>query len=75
MSVVVDFGQREGTYAPWWKSIELVVYGWPSAKADAKLSGAATPLKTTYDAAMHALHVIVPDVAGKGELQVTGAAR
>jgi len=69
-SVVVGFGERKGTYAPWWKSVEVVLYGWPSAQAEAKLSSAAGPLKTTYDPAAHALHIVLPDVAGKGELTV-----
>jgi alpha-glucosidase len=68
----VHFGAREGSYAPWWKTIEVVIYDWPSAQADAKLSSAATSLKTTYDAPAHALHVSIPDAAGETELNVTG---
>ena len=68
--VALDFGAREGSYAPWWKSMEVVVYGWPSAQAEAKLSGSTEALKTTYDATQHALHVVIPDVAGKQELRV-----
>jgi alpha-glucosidase len=66
----VQFGAREGSYSPWWKSIEVVLYDWPSARAQAKLGGSSTPLKTTYDSSAHALHVIIPDAAVKSELQV-----
>ena len=66
----LDFGAREGTYAPWWKSIEVVLYGWPSAHAEARLSGSTQPLKTTYDGATHSLHVVIPDVPGKGDLHI-----
>lgn len=69
-AVALDFGAREGTWKPWWKSIEVVVYGWPSAQAEAKLSGSTEALKTTYDATQHALHIVIPDVAGKQELRV-----
>ncbi|MDE3186778.1 MAG: DUF5110 domain-containing protein [Acidobacteriota bacterium] len=69
-AVALDFAAREGSYAPWWKNIEVVVYGWPSARADAKLSGSAEALKTTYDAAQHALHIVIPDVADKQELHI-----
>ncbi len=69
-SVIVDFGERQGAYAPWWKTIEVVIYGWPSAGADVKLPSAASTLKTTYDASTHALHLVIPDVAGKQELRV-----
>ncbi|MDR5726518.1 MAG: DUF5110 domain-containing protein, partial [Terriglobia bacterium] len=69
-AVALDFGAREGTWKPWWKSIEVVVYGWPSAQAEAKLSGSAEALKTTYDATQHALHIVIPDVADKAELRI-----
>ena len=32
-SVRVNFGARQGTYAPWWKTVEVVIYDWPSAQA------------------------------------------
>lgn len=69
-AVSVDFGARQGSWAPWWKNIEVVVYGWSSAQARATLSGSAQTLQTTYDAKAHALHVIIPDVAGKQQLQI-----
>lgn len=69
-SVSLNFGTRQGTYSPWWRSIEVVIYGWPSVQAEARLSSTATPLKTTYDAATHALHVVVPDAQANLELRV-----
>ncbi len=69
-TVALDFGAREGSWTPWWKSIEVVVYGWSSAKAQATLAGSTAELKTTYDPTQHALHVVIPDVAGKQELRV-----
>ena len=69
-SIIVDFGERQGTYTPWWKTIEVVIYDWPSAGSDAKLSSAAEPLKTTYDRTARALHIVIPDVAGKDELRI-----
>ena len=69
-AVIVKFGARQGTYAPWWKLVEVVIYDWPSAQADAKFSNAAKPLKATYDRSAHALHIVIPDVAGNEELRV-----
>ncbi len=69
-SVSVQFGTRQGTYSPWWKTMEVVIYDWPSASADVRLTSAPKPLKTTYDASAHALHVVIPDVAGKDELMI-----
>jgi alpha-glucosidase len=69
-SEVIEFGERQGTYVPWWKTMEVVIYDWPSAAADAKLGSASNRLKTTYDASAHALHIMIPDVAGQDELSV-----
>ena len=71
-SVHMDFGARQGSYAPWWKSFEVVIYDWPSKHADVKLSNGTAPLKTSYDGASRALHVVVPDLAGEAELSVGG---
>ena len=69
-SVRVHFAARQGSYAPWWKTIEVVIYDWPSAQARATLSGNASSLKTSYDAGSRTLHIQIPDVAGQGELRV-----
>ena len=71
-SVRVKFGARQGTYAAWWKTLEIVIYDWPSPQADVKLSNSASPLTTSYDAQSSALHVLVPDVPGEAELRVGG---
>ena len=70
-SLRLNFAAREGSYAPWWKSVDVVIYDWPSAGANAKLSMGATALKTSYDGKKHALHVVIPDPATEGELTVS----
>ena len=69
-SVQVNFGARQGTYSPWWKTMEVVVYDWPSAQADARSSNGTSPSKTFYDAPANALHVVIPDIAGEAELRI-----
>ena len=69
-SLVVEFGERTGSWAPWWKTVEVVVYGWHSAQSVASLGNTAGGLKTTYDPVAHALHVVVPDSAGRQEVRV-----
>ncbi len=71
-SVRVTFSARQGTYVPWWKSVEVVIYDWPSARAEVKLSTSASPLKTSYDAKKHSLHVTLPDVPGEAEISIGG---
>jgi len=69
-SVRVDFGARQGSYTPWWKTVEVVIYDWPSTQADATLSNNALQLKTSYDAPRHAIHILMPDIAKETELRV-----
>ena len=69
----VHFSARQGTYVPWWKTIEVVIYDWLSDQADAKLSTSATPPKTTYLASAHALHIVIQDVAVEADLSVRGS--
>jgi alpha-glucosidase len=71
-SVLLDFGARQGSYTPWWKTIEVVIYGWPSKQAEATFSNNTLQLKTTYDAPKHALHILMPDSATETELRVKG---
>jgi alpha-glucosidase len=65
-SVRLSFHAREGSYRPWWTSIEVVIYDWPSSAATAKLTG--NSLKTSYDSKKHALHVKIPDLSAESEL-------
>src|SRR3954454_3288865 len=71
-SMRLKFHAREGSYTPWWKIIEVVVYDWPSASAQAKFSGSTYPLKTTYDPKARALHMMLSDVTGEAELTIRG---
>jgi alpha-glucosidase len=73
-SVRVKFQAREGSFKPWWRIVELVVYDWPSAHAEAKIAGSAYPLKTTYDLKQHALHVMLADQSAEAELMIRGRA-
>ncbi len=73
-SMRLKFHAREGSYTTWWKFIEVVVYDWPSAHAEAKFSGSTYPLKTTYDAKQRALHMTLSDVSTEAELSIRGRA-
>ncbi|MDR3727611.1 MAG: glycoside hydrolase family 31 protein [Terracidiphilus sp.] len=70
-TVSIQFEARQGNYVPWWKTIEVVLYGWPSAQAEAKLASSPSHLNTTFDPSTHALHIVLPDVPGKDELRIT----
>jgi alpha-glucosidase len=67
-SVRVNLAARQGSYTPWWKTVDVVIYDWPSKQADATLANGT--LKTSYDSAKHALHILIPESAKEIELQV-----
>jgi alpha-glucosidase len=69
-SMKIKFSAREGSYAPWWKTLEVVIYDWPSSKAEARLSRAGAPLKSLYDPKKHSLRITIPDPAAEAELTV-----
>ena len=68
----IQFHAREGSFAAWWKFMEVVVYDWPTARAEAKVTGSTYPLKTIYDPKQHALHMTLADQAGAAELTIRG---
>jgi alpha-glucosidase len=69
-SVRLNFAARQGSYTPWWKTVEVVIFDWPSKQANATLSNSTLQLKTSYDAAKHALHIVMPDSGKEAELRV-----
>jgi alpha-glucosidase len=72
--MTLKFHPREGSFTPWWKFVEVVIYDWPSAHAEAKFSSSTYPLRTLYDAKQHALHITLSDVSTEAELTVRGRA-
>jgi hypothetical protein len=63
----VSFDAREGSFQPWWKSLDIVVHGWDGG-AHAKLAGSDV---ASRNAQAHELHVVVADQAGPAELVIT----
>ena len=61
---------REGSCAPWWQTIEVVVYGWRDSAARATLDGKPVAA-TRYDAAQQALHVRIPASPAGGEFRLS----
>jgi len=70
-SLRLKFGKRTGSFAPWWKAFEIVVFGWSSQASEARLSGGHGSLQNHFDPVSHALHVSISDVASETELVIT----
>ena len=69
--VSVAIGAPQGKFAPWWKQIEVVVYGWDSPGAIARLRGEKEPLKSTVDSSTHTVHVVIPESSQPSEVTLT----
>ncbi len=64
----VNISAREGSWAPWWKETEVVVYGQSS---DAGITFDGNPVSSSkYDPANSVLRIKVPEQARGGELRV-----
>jgi alpha-glucosidase len=67
--VQLRFSAPEGSWAPWWKQTEVVLYGWQNAAANVTLNG--QPVSgSRYDAARGVLQIKIPAPAGGGELRI-----
>lgn len=59
-TMTIGFSAREGTYAPWWDRIDLVIHDWDSAPRRVLLGGKA--VHSSYDASGRELHINLPDI-------------
>lgn len=67
--VTVSMGAREGSYAPWWQQVEVIIYGWDGATASARLGGGS--LKARVDAKAHTVRMTIPENGNGSELSVS----
>ena len=69
-SLHLHIGAQTGSYHPWWTTVAVSVYDWPSARASATLDGVA--IRTgSYDAAHRILHLQIPQRAASSDLVIT----
>ena len=73
--IIVTVARPEGSYAPWWKLLQVEVYGVnkPATEASASaLDGSkAAQISTAFDAEHHRITALVPDTGAGLELQLT----
>lgn len=73
--VVVKVAKPEGSFAPWWKLLNIEVYGATKPVSDAKASGLdggnPAAVSTAYDSEHHRVTALVPDTGAGVELRLT----
>ena len=65
----MKIGARQGSFSPWWKQIEVVIYDWPQASASATVNGQHVDSRVSTDDLT--VHVLVPESASGSELAIT----
>jgi alpha-glucosidase len=73
--VTLHIGERQGTFAPWWKEIHVEVYGWEWGKATVTTQSAPGKPVATLDEARHRLSVDIPAEAKGGSVEIRGSAK
>jgi alpha-glucosidase len=70
--IAVHVGSHQGSYVPWWKDLQVEVYGSPASPVRASIdgSGKVTP---SFDAQRHVITVDVPDNGKGADLQMEWA--
>jgi alpha-glucosidase len=68
--VTVHIGSHQGSYVPWWTSLQVEVYGRTAPSQRAAIVGRAQSVESTFDSLRHVTTLLVHD-NGRGEdLQV-----
>lgn len=64
----IDFARREGSYEPWWTSIDMVIHG--VAAAPRQVSFGGRPIAGRYDALSRTLTIELVDVPDAARLAI-----
>jgi alpha-glucosidase len=65
--IVLEIGDRQGSYLPWWSGLEVVLRSWGSNEAHATLAGLELPTRITAGV----LHIQLPDQRSQARVLVT----
>jgi alpha-glucosidase len=71
--ITVHIGPHQGNYVPWWKNVQVEVYGSTAPARKASVAGRADKVESLFDAARHVTTFIFPDNGGGSDLQVEWA--
>lgn len=69
-SVTLHMSAQRGSFHPWWKTVQIAVYDWPSAEVRVNYNGNAVS-GSTYDEAHRILRVEVPQTSQASDLSIT----
>jgi alpha-glucosidase len=68
--VTVHIGSHQGSYVPWWKNLQVEVYGRTAPSQRASIVGRTDRVESSFDSLRHVTTLLVPDNGGGEDLQV-----
>ncbi|MFL6758437.1 MAG: TIM-barrel domain-containing protein [Sphingomonas sp.] len=66
-NLVIDFGPREGDYAPWWRQIHFIVHGRSTGD---RISSSTLPIQAAPNSAAGTIEFNIPDVPRGGRISI-----
>jgi alpha-glucosidase len=69
----VHIGPHQGTFVPWWKNLQIEIYGNPASPQAASIVGSNEKLNPSFDTLHHATTIVIPDNGAGAVLQVEWA--
>jgi alpha-glucosidase len=68
--VNIHISPHQGSYVPWWKNLQIEVYGSNSSSPKAFIVGSADKLEPSFDPLHHVTTLLIPDNGSGEDLQV-----
>jgi alpha-glucosidase len=68
--ITVHIGPHQGSYVPWWKDVQVEIYGSAAPSREASIVGSKEKAETSFDSLNHVARFILPDNGRGTELQV-----
>jgi alpha-glucosidase len=68
--ITVHIGPHQGSYVPWWKNLQVEVYGSHSSSQRASIVGSTERVESSFDALRHVTTLLIPDNGNGRDLQI-----
>jgi alpha-glucosidase len=65
----LHIGRHQGTYQPWWKQLQVEVYGWNQGPSRILMND-KTEIASTLDSVRHIISLTIPDDGGGTDLEI-----
>jgi alpha-glucosidase len=71
--ITVHIGPHQGSYVPWWKNLQVEIYGSTASPRNASIAGRTERVEASFDPNHHVTSVLFPDNNEGEDLQIDWA--